>query len=541
MIKEYLKNNHWIKYNNDVLPKKTKIKFICKTCNREKTCFIESFSGVCGYCKRKNSLKQKYGVENVFQLEKVKNKIKKTNIKRYGVENISQDLNTKIKKDETKKKTNLEKYGVENVFQLEEVKEKIKQTNIEKYGAIRAISREEIKEKMFSTNIEKYGTKIPSQNYEVKEKMKKSISLTIDERANNKKTNFIKNLDLDDLEAVPLFSFEEYKGTAYKNKYLWKCKKCGFEFKYNLYSGRRPKCPICIKSDIFFSNQEKELKDFVSSLEINFICNTRSIISPLELDIYIPDHKLAIEYNGLYWHSDQFKGKEYHLFKTLQCEKLGIQLIHIFEDEWLFKKDIVKARLRNLLGKNSRRIGARQTTIKEIDPKTKNQFLEKYHIQGKDGSSIKLGAYYEKELIGVMTFSKPRIFMGKKYKEGLWELSRFATISDTYTPGLAGKMLKYFERNFNWLEIYSYADRRWSQGNLYRQIGFEYDSETKPNYFYANQKDLIRKHRYNYRKSELKKFENYNSDKTEFEIMNEAGYLRIYDCGNLKFIKRKDV
>jgi hypothetical protein len=140
-----------------------------------------------------------------------------------------------------------------------------------------------------------------------------------------------------------------------------------------------------------------------------------------------------------------------------------------------------------------------------------------------------------------MTFAKPRLFMNmKNKKEGGWELSRFATIPDTYTPGLASKMLKHFENNYEWESIYSYADRRWSQGNLYQKIGFKFDSETNPNYFYFQPNVRIRKHRYTFRKTELKNFPNYSAEKTEHEIMNESGWLRIYDCGNYKFIKNKE-
>jgi len=260
------------------------------------------------------------------------------------------------------------------------------------------------------------------------------------------------------------------------------------------------------------------------------------VISPLELDIFIPDRNLAIEFDGLYWHSDLYKKNDYHINKTIECEKLGIRLIHIFEDEWINKQEIVKSRIKNILGLNNKRIGARKTIIKEIDSKTKNEFLEKYHIQGKDTSSIKLGAYFQDELIGVMTFGKGRKFTNNKSINGKYELIRFATQSDTYTPGLASKLLSYFIKNYSPVEIYSYADKRWSQGRLYESIGFKFVHDTSLNYWYFNSMNRI--NRFSFRKSELKKLfpSLYSDDKTEFEIMNDTEYLRIFDCGSKKYV-----
>lgn len=137
-----------------------------------------------------------------------------------------------------------------------------------------------------------------------------------------------------------------------------------------------------------------------------------------------------------------------------------------------------------------------------------------------------------------MTFATNRIFSGKKM-DGSWELSRFVTVADTCTPGLASKLLKCFERNYEWESIYSFADRCWSQGNIYYNLDFKLDKQTKPSYWYAFNGSSNREHRYNYRKQNLTKLSNYSTDKTEKQIMDEAGYLRIYDCGTYKFIKRK--
>jgi Zn finger protein HypA/HybF involved in hydrogenase expression len=538
MIIEFLENEQWIKYEGQKLKKSVKVKFICEKCKKERKSFFRAYTGVCGFCKRKDSLIEKYGVENVFQLEDVKKKIKQTNLERYGVENVGQIEEEKLKKEKKKKQTNLDKYGFENVFKVNKIQEKIKQTNLERYGKVRAISTDKYKEKMYETNYKKYGTKTPSQNNEIKNKIKNSISLVLKERSENKKKNFISNLDFEYYNVKPLFDIKLYQGTNYNNKYSWECLYCGHVFIDNLYSGNRPLCPNCHKkNDKYISNKEKEIRDYIESIyDKKIIYNSRNIING-ELDIYLPDNNIAIEFDGLYWHSDIYKDRYYHKNKTEMCEKKGIQLIHIFEDEWEYKQDIVKNRFKNMLGLNSKRIGARKTIIKEIEPRAKNEFLNKYHIQGTDKSKIKLGAFYKDELIGVMTFSRPRLFMNQKKRDGeIWELSRFATISDTYTPGLASKMLKHFEKNYKYDEIYSYADRRWSQGNLYYKLGFEFDSYTNPNYFYWKN-NLVRYHRYNFRKQNLIKFENYSQEKTEKQIMDEAEWYRIWDSGNIRFTK----
>jgi len=252
----------------------------------------------------------------------------------------------------------------------------------------------------------------------------------------------------------------------------------------------------------------------------------------LEIDIYIPYKKIAFEFDGLYWHSELKSNDPVnnHLQKTNLCKEKGIQLIHIFEDEWIFKKEIVKSRLKQILriNQNVVRIHARKCEIKEIEPKVKNEFLEKFHIQGKDASKIKLGAFYDNELISVMTFGKGNISKGSKAIEGIWELNRFCSNNNYHIPGIAGKLLSHFKKNYEWKEIFSYADRRWSTGNLYYKLGFELDHITNPNYWYL--KGFERIHRFN-----LRKTKDEPKDIPEWILRQKEGYLRIWDCGNLKF------
>ncbi|MFW6172642.1 MAG: hypothetical protein ACOC5T_02755, partial [Elusimicrobiota bacterium] len=221
------------------------------------------------------------------------------------------------------------------------------------------------------------------------------------------------------------------------------------------------------------------------------------------------------------------KDKKYHLKKLERCQEEGYRLIQIFEDEWINRQDIVKNRLRHILYK-TKPIYARKCIIKEIDTKTASNFVNKTHIQGYTGSSVKLGAFYNDEIVAVMTFAKLSISKGSKNKDNQWELSRFCC--SVPIVGIASKMLEYFKRNFSWNKIISYSDRRWNTGNLYESIGFKFTSYTKPNYWYFKIGESKRYHRFNFRKDKL------IGEGTEWEIMQKNGYDRIWDCGNAKYV-----
>lgn len=293
------------------------------------------------------------------------------------------------------------------------------------------------------------------------------------------------------------------------------------------------RCPKCAFVE---SKGQKEIKLFLDGIGVMSLENDRSIISPLELDIVIPNKKIAIEYCGLYWHSEKMgKNKNYHLNKLKLCEENGYKLITIFEDEWLNKQDIVKSRLKHIISNSSSgfKIYARNCSISEIDSSTKNNFLDKNHIQGVDNSIIKLGAFCNNELVSVMTFSHGNIAKGSKKEKGIWELNRFCSKLDHSVIGIASKLLKYFKRNYDWSIIFSYADRRWSVGELYENIGFEFVGCTEPNYWYING-SLKRIHRFTLRKQKTE-----SSAIPEHIIRLGEGYSRLWDCGSLKYIIKK--
>ena len=307
-------------------------------------------------------------------------------------------------------------------------------------------------------------------------------------------------------------------------------------------------CPLC-KNRKIGDVLRDTVEDFIEkSNELNEITNclkvllpqqrNREILRNREIDIYIPLLKLGIEYNGLHWHSERLgKGKNYHLDKLNKCNEQGIRLIQIFEDEWINRREICESKLKQICGLNTNpKIYARKCEIREITNKNEAyEFLDKNHIQGRTGFTIALGTYYNNELVGVMTF--------KKEKEGYWDLNRFATDINHQCIGIGGKLFKYFIRNYPFIEIKSFADRRWTTdptNNLYTKLGFAFDSFVPPTYWYYNPKisRIERFHKFGFRKQHLHKQYGLPLTMTEREMTETLGYTRIWDCGLIKYVYR---
>jgi hypothetical protein len=323
------------------------------------------------------------------------------------------------------------------------------------------------------------------------------------------------------------YSKLEYLGS--KSKVTLICKN-GHEIKQKANNHLRGiGCPTCNR----FDKKELSVIDFIKENYNSLIIKSdRNILEGKELDIYLPDLNLAFEFNGLYWHSDLFKDKRYHQNKTKDCLDKGIQLIHIWEDDWNNKQDIVKSIILNKLGK-SEKVWARNCIIKEInDNKLVREFLSKNHIQDFIGSKIKIGLFYNGELVSLMIFGSLRKSLGTKTKEGSYELLRFCNKLNMTTIGGASRLFSFFLKNFKPKEVISYSDNSRGVGELYSKLGFEFLHETCPNYYWVV--NGIRKHRFNFRKDKLIR-EGADPNKTEVEIMNEMSYYRIFDCGSKKW------
>ena len=268
------------------------------------------------------------------------------------------------------------------------------------------------------------------------------------------------------------------------------------------------------------SSYEEEINKIFPNM---FIMNNRKELYPYEIDLYNEDKKIGIEFNGNYWHSNKIKNKLYHQNKSLLAESKGIFLYHIFEYEWINNKERIINQLNNLLNNNKEKIYARCCEIKEVDNKEKSQFLELNHMQGNDVSSIKIGLYYNDELVSLMTFVKPRF--NKNYQ---YELSRFCSKAGCNVIGGASKLWKYFITNYKPESVISYSNIAHTKGNLYGMLGFKLHNISKPNYVWCKDLDVLS--RYQCQKHKLLE-QGYIGD-SEVDIMHNRGYHRIYDCGN---------
>lgn len=340
-------------------------------------------------------------------------------------------------------------------------------------------------------------------------------------------------------DCIPLFTKEMYTGVIDNKQYKFKCGICGNEFEDTLDNGKFPVCRVCNPKLKFHPNKkiENEMFDFLKEAigDTKIITNDRKVIYPKEIDFYIPILNLAIEVDGLFWHSEIYKTNKYHLEKTVELKKKQIRTIHIFEDEWNNHKELVKKKLKHILKCSSnKKIYAKNCEIKKIQPTECNAFLNAHHIQGSSASYLKLGLYYKKLLVAVMTYSTPRVALGNNGKENFVELSRFCTNTDYIVIGAASKLLSYFIKNYNPTKIISYADLRWTSfdDNLYKKLKFSFVKQTLPNHFWC--KNSKRYHRFNFTKGSLIK-RGYDKTKTVTQIMRELGYYRVWDCGHLKY------
>ena len=274
------------------------------------------------------------------------------------------------------------------------------------------------------------------------------------------------------------------------------------------------------------SQFEIDISNFLTEHNISYQQNVRNIIYPQELDFYLPNHNIAIECSGIYWHSELSAGRSisYHANKHDKCKNLGIQLITIFDDEWRNKKNIVKNILTNILIPNKKVIFAKNCKISNVTKEQEKEFLNNNHIQGYVSSKIRLGLFHNDTLITLMSFGSSRF-----EKTSVWELLRYS--STERVVGGAAKLLKHFITDNSPNMIVSYSDNRWFTGKMYESLGFKNTTE-KIGYFYTDYHNRF--NRFNFQKHKLVK-EGYDPTKSEWEIMQERKFDRIWDCGQKRW------
>jgi hypothetical protein len=521
-------------------------KSVCKVCSKDVS-FLSIERGYRTYCSKKCSnndseLKEiklynlkktsidKYGFDNPSKSQLVKdkisesksnkdyheinNKMKKTMIEKYGVDNPSKlDI---VK--EKKKKTTRNNWQVENVFQSSEIKQKIKNILIKKYGVEHPLKSNIILSNIRKNNIEKWGVDNYTKTSEYKELMFEKY------RSGKIKTNLTTDIN-----------YVSYKGLG---RHELNCD-LGLNHTYitnsHLFHARKniniPQCLVCHPINDTASFKEIEIYKYIKQIYKGEII--KSYRSGLEIDIYLPKLNIGFEFNGLYWHSEIFKDKYYHLNKTNHFKEKGIRIIHIWEDDWNLRQDIIKSQIKNWLSLIDNKIYARKCEVRKIDNIDEyRNFLNNNHIQGYTSATLKIGLYYNNELISLMTFDH---FEGRKsIPINEWNLSRFCNKLDYNVVGGASKLLKYFINNYNPTRIISFSDISWSNGDLYSKLGFSVSSISKPNYSYLI--DKKRSNKQKWKKSNLVKM-GFDQSLSESKIMEDNfGAYKIWDCGQIKYV-----
>ena len=509
----------------------------CKVCDNPVNFHNKQYNSYCSsVCVSKDSVKKTlmdmYGVNSTFDIHGVREKMKLDNIKKWGFDVPSKSKiikdkisNTKLSKTDdendiiNKKRviTTLEKWDVDNVAKSDVIKKKTSDNNLEEWGVEYPIQLDYIKEVRRSNYFEKNGV---YHHFHIDS----ILELMQIKRKESLRVNYLDSISHLNLNIV------EYDDKSLKIK----CDKCDENYDisvyllYQRYNNDMEICTNCNELNSKISLHEKDVVDFLEKNGVENIKTSNISLIKKELDIYLPDYKLAIEMNGNYWHSELYKDKKYHLDKTNKCNELGIELLHIFQDDWLYKQDIIKSIIKNKINKIDNRIYARKCSIKEVSVGDTRLFLNDNHIQGFSSSKYKIGLYDGDKLVSLMTFGY-RMTNSKKE----FELIRFCNSLNTNVIGGASKLFKYFINNYEFESIISYADVSMFTGSLYKTLNFEYSHRSKPNYFWVV--DGVRKHRFNYNKKKLIK-EGFDSNKTEIEIMHSQGYYRIWGCGQDKYI-----
>jgi hypothetical protein len=495
----------------------------CPVCsqNRQWYRYSNGYFETCGARDCKQSVKAEKFKKTVASEEfadKKKewfDKQKQTMMERYGV-----DHNWKGELRKSGEETMLERYGVKHALQSEEAQEKRRRTTEERHGTLDMFSLG--KEKM----MERYGVDQAMHSEEIKDRNRVNMKKSLRNKSDNKLSEF-------NLEQIG-----EEK-SIYKIV-CWECNTC-FRMRngpvnYKLRMKETP-CPNCNPPDLTSSKMEKEVASYIRDLGITQI-NTNDK-SPLrgtkfmEVDIYIPDKKIAFEFNGLYWHSELFKDKKYHQEKTRVLLEKGIMTYHIWEDDWVSKKDIVKSMISSILGKN-KEINANLCQIRNIDSEEYHEFLEKNSLIKYEKPSEILGLIFEGELISAIAFKKSKAFV-KGIKEAEWKIcSAVNKLGISVSLG-AETLFSEFLRMHPGESVLAYSDVSFDPDagqSIFKKIGMSLSKTAEPDYEWIL--NHVRVPKISRDKREFEKW-GYDKSLTEPEVMKDMGAYRIWNCGEHKF------
>jgi hypothetical protein len=462
------------------------------------------------------------------------------------------------------KKTLLDTYGVEHQSHIPGVREKTVKTLRDTYGVEHQSHIPGVREKTVKTNNIRYGGNSPSCSPDVVEKILNTTEMNHGNRFYFLTEKFAKQTRDYNMRVynVPHYSMTEeyklkYRSTSLRNfKTIHHTQKEWSDYAksvledkevlsklYTEYGGIKLGDMLGVNSDTVYSRLkkfgieitkgtsagERSLSMFIESLGVDVVNGDRTCLGGKEIDIFIPNHKIGFEFDGLFWHSSKFVDKNYHLNKTIEAMRNDVRLIHVFEDEWTSQRDLIKLKIKSLLGVDDReRVNARNTEV-VIIPKFScvNEFLDKHHIQGRVRSTFRFGLTYKGDLVACMTFVKRT--------DEEFELNRYAT-SHRVVGGFS-KILSHAKRvlrEHGVNTIVSFSDKRWSDGNMYLVNGWNHEYDTKPDYQYVINDKRFRKQKFR-RKNLPNILERFDKDLSEVENMRNHGIYQIYDCGLMKF------
>lgn len=498
---------------------------------------------------RADTSKKTYGYANVLQNPEVKQRILSKNIEKYGVDNVAK---SQLVKDKISKKakenaprrllltqeTVRQRYGVDHVSKLDRVKDKKKQTCLDRYGTAHYFSTQLHKDKTKQTMLKLYGVENASHSPYFIDKIRTTKQDRYQNSAYNNREQALTTMN----ELYGDVSARQYWSALASSTLLSADELARYASGKTVNSMAEslevaPTTVYCYLKKYNISNfdsrnnqYEDMIRSFLDEHGISYETNTRSVIPPLELDFYIPQHSLCIECNGMFWHSELLdKDKSYHLNKTKRCNDKGLQLWHLWDYQVDRNPDLIKSMLTHKLLKQPNRIGARSCSVVNLTAQDYRSFLDENHIQQSINSKVKLGLLYNNEILAVMGFGASR------FEKDTWELHRFSIKKSYHIPGASSKLFRNFlTTQQNCCKIISYASRDFSNGNMYQKLGFRFVDYTPPGYTYFKSHAVF--NRVAFQKHKLKDvLEHFDAGLSEWQNMINNGYNRFWNTGNIKY------
>ena len=462
--------------------------------------------------KVKQTSLTRYGNTHYSKTDQFKQSVIAANQARFSVDYPAQDavIREKIRQ------TTFDNHGVHNPMHSPEIKAKQAATNMARYGKSNPLGADSIQSKVAATMIERYGYTHAMQVPEIADAAGQKRKLNHYSAYAYEKIHDRDWLSEQNQSGKSISEIADELGVSHSNL-------CKYFHHYGLDIKKH-----------FRSAMERDIAQYLEELGIDIVCNNRRVISPFEIDIWIPSAQLGIELNGAYYHSElQGKLQDYHLTKTNAAEQAGINLLQFFDWEVFAKRNIILDKIAHALGLNAS-IGARKLRLANVDKQTAWKFFEDNHLQGACPASMVLGLFdKDGKLLSAMSFGKSRY--NKKYQH---ELLRFCCALGVSVPGAASRLLKRFAKQTSNAgdKIVSYCNRRWSNGGLYEKIGFTQSHITPPGYYYIQRNGQYAGTRQQWQKHLLRdKLPIFDESLSEAANMLANGYTRVWDCGQLVY------